>query len=305
MSAWPAPPVLFSPSPYPLAQSLTDKLDCEFGRIEMRQFPDGESYLKITSPVRGRVCLVAVDLSYPNEKFLPLLFLTETLRELGALSVGLVAPYLCYMRQDKRFSEGEAVTSRLFAKALSQHIDWIVTVDPHLHRFSTLDQIYRVPNRVVQGASALAEWLGLRKELLLVGPDAESAQWVAGVAASCGHPFVIGNMQRYGDRDVSVSLPDLNPYRGKEIVIIDDIISSGEAILRCIAAIRAQGIDNIHCAAVHGIFADGADVTLMEAGLVSLTTSNSIPHETNKFDICSILEPAILVCLQQTVRAHV
>ena len=93
MSAWPAPPVLFSPSPYPLAQSLTEEMDCEFGSLETRQFPDRETYLKIHTSVRGRICIVAIDMSHPNAKYLPLLFLTETLRELGATSVGLVSPY--------------------------------------------------------------------------------------------------------------------------------------------------------------------------------------------------------------------
>lgn len=304
MSAWPAPPVLFSLSPYPLAQSITDEMDCEFGSFEARQFADGETYLRVHSAVRGRVCIVAIDLSHPNDKYLPLLFLTETLRELGAASVGLVAPYLCYMRQDKRFSEGEAVTSRLFAKTLSQHIDWIVTVEPHLHRWSALDQIYRVPSRVVQGASALADWLRLREHVLLVGLGSESEHWVAGVASNCGHPFVIGNKQRFGEEGDKMILPDLSQYHDREFVIIDHSISSGRKILGCIAAIRAQGIDNIHCVAVHGIFSDGADVALKDAGLVSLTTSNSIPHDTNKIDIGALLVPAILVCLQHTVRAQ-
>src|SRR3546814_1718571 len=73
-------------------------------------------------------------LDHPYAKVLPLLFAADTARDLGARRIVLVAPYLAYMRQDIRFHAGEAVTSRTFAAILSRHLDWLVTVDPHLHR---------------------------------------------------------------------------------------------------------------------------------------------------------------------------
>jgi ribose-phosphate pyrophosphokinase len=279
-------------------------MQCDHGSIELRDFPDGESYVKIDTPVRGRNCLVVIDLSFPNKKYLPLLFVLETLRELGAMSIGLVAPYLCYMRQDKRFENGEAVTSRLFAQSLSRHIDWLVTVDPHLHRYSSLDQVYRVPSRVVQAAPAISDWLSQRSHLLLVGPDSESEQWVSAVAAQSGHPYVIGEKHRYGDRDVQLLLPDVSKHSSREVVVIDDIISTGTTILQCISCLRKQGVDNIHCAAVHAILPDSVIIELTNAGLRSLNTSNTIPHETNTIDMGPPLVEAILVCLQQSIRAH-
>lgn len=286
--------VLFTLAAHPLHQTLTGLLDAEPGVTEARHFPDGESYLCVHTPVAGRACIVLADLSHPNDKYLPLIFLLETLRELGAATVGLVAPYLSYMRQDRRFVEGEAVTSRIFASDLSRHIDWLVTVDPHLHRYHSLDAIYSVPSRVVQGAPALAEWLKSRENLLLVGPDAESEQWVSGIAQYSGHPFVIGNKLRRGDRDVQVQLPALHTWRTRTAVIIDDVISSGQTILQCIHAIRSRGIQRIHCVAVHGIFADGADYELLAAGLDSLATTNTIVHDSNAIDIAPfLLEPTV------------
>ncbi|WP_164119514.1 ribose-phosphate pyrophosphokinase-like domain-containing protein, partial [Stenotrophomonas maltophilia] len=84
-------------------------------------------------------------LAQPNEKILPLIFAAATARELGAARVGLVAPYLAYMRQDRRFNPGEAVTSRQMAHLVSGAFDWMVTVDPHLHRYSDLSEIYSIP----------------------------------------------------------------------------------------------------------------------------------------------------------------
>lgn len=290
-------PIIFSLQDHPLVTSLFVALDAEIGAIATREFPDGESYLRVVSQVKNRRCVVICDLSHPNQKYLPLIFLLETMRELGAASVGLIAPYLSYMRQDRRFVEGEAITSKIFAADISRHIDWLVTVDPHLHRYHSLDEIYSVPSRVVQGAPALAEWLKTRTNLLLVGPDAESEQWVSGIAGYSGHPFVIGAKQRLGDRRVEVTLPDISEYSSHTAVIIDDVISSGQTILQCIETLKKAGIHSIQCVAVHGIFADGVDADLMSAGLESLVTSNTIGHRSNAIDIAPLLIDPINSCL--------
>lgn len=285
-------PIIFALSDHPLYLPLLEKLKGIKGEYETRRFPDGESYLRITTNVSSAHCCILVDSAHPNEKYLPLVFMLETLRELGAASIGLIAPYLSYMRQDRRFVEGEAVTSRIFAKELSQHIDWLVTVDPHLHRYHSLDEIYSVPCAVVQGAPALATWLKNEKNVFLVGPDSESEQWVSKISDYCGHPFVIGSKVRHGDRHVEVTLPDLNAFKNRTPIIIDDVISSGQTILQCIKALQIHEFKNIKCAAVHGIFSDNADSVLMAAGLSGLITTNTISHSSNAVDISDlIIEP--------------
>ena len=291
--------LIFALEPHPLAASLAEQLAFEQGKTSHRLFPDGEFYLRIETAVKDKHCIVLADLSHPNSKYLPLIFLIETLRELGAASVGLVAPYLSYMRQDKRFAEGEAISSRIFARQLSSQIDWLVTVDPHLHRYRSLDEIYSIPSRLVAGAPLLADWLKGQVNLLLVGPDAESEQWVSQIAAESGHPFVIGSKQRLGDRDVCVSLPDLSSYKQHAAVIIDDVIASGQTILKCMAALQTQGIERIKCAGVHGIFSDGADAQLLAAGLDELATTNTIVHPSNTMDITGLLIAPIRECLQE------
>lgn len=284
-------PIVFALEPeMPLHGRLCDALEAEAGHIEQRLFPDGESYLRILSPVEGRNCVILANLVEPNSKFLPLVFLANTLRELGANGVGLVAPYLSYMRQDVRFHPGEAVTSRVFAGLLSQQVDWLVTIDPHLHRYHSLDEIYSIPSTMVQGSPALAQWFKNQQEpLLLVGPDSESEQWVSAIAEPIEQPFVVGRKERRGDRDVVVTLPDLSAYRGRTAVIVDDVISSGHTVLKALAALQAGGIEKVDCAAVHGIFADGIDEMLTQKGIRRLITTNSIPHPSNAVDVSSLL----------------
>jgi len=291
-------PIIFALEPHNLLESLCNKLSAIAGHTDTRNFPDGESYLRIETPVANRHCIILADLSRPDCKFLPLAFLAATLRELGALSVGLIAPYLSYMRQDRRFIDGEAVTSRIFAKQLSQQVDWLVTVDPHLHRYHSLDEIYTIPCRVVQGAPVLADWLKGQKKVLLVGPDAESEQWVSQIAGHSSHHFIIGEKQRYGDQDVVVTLPDLARFQDYTAIIIDDVISSGQTILKCIEALKKQGVDSIQCAAVHGIFANDIDQVLLRSGLSQLVTTNTIPHNSNRVEISDLLIAPVHECLQ-------
>lgn len=286
-------PLLFHPAPHPLKEPLCEALPATAGELSVRRFPDGESHLRIDTPVGGRRCIVLADLSRPDPKYLPLIFLAATLRELGAVSVGLLAPYLCYMRQDRRFVEGEALTSRLFAAELSRHFDWLVTVDPHLHRYHALEEIYSIPARVVQGAPAVVDWLKGRANLFLVGPDAESEQWVSRIADASGHPWIVGSKERRGDRDVSVTLPPLGELGGRDAVIIDDVVSSGHTVLECLKALRARDVANVDCACVHGIFADGIDAMLRREGLRRLASTNTIPHASNGMDVSSLLLPAL------------
>ena len=227
----------------PLFAPLLQQLGAEAGVLNLRRFPDGESYLRVDSDVKNRACIILVNFSAPDDKFLQLCFLAATLKEMGASSVGLVAPYLCYMRQDVRFADGEAITSRVFAQLISQQLDWLVTVDPHLHRYHNLEEIYSIPAIAVKGAPVLAHWLAQQNEkLLLVGPDSESEQWVKAIAEEINQPFVVGTKERRGDRDVTVTLPDLAAYKNHTAVIIDDVIASGHTILRALLALWAGAV---------------------------------------------------------------
>lgn len=289
------PPVLFSlPADMPLSEPLCAALGAEQGAYAIRHFPDGETYLRVEGELAHRRCVILADLARPDDKFLPVSFLISTLRELGARSVGLVVPYLPYMRQDRRFAPGEALTSRMFARLLSRELDWLVTVDPHLHRYHSLNEVYDIPATAVQGAPVLADWLGGQAEpLLLVGPDSESEQWVSAIAEKIGQPFVVGSKERRGDRDVTVTLPDLSAHEGRTAVVVDDVVSSGHTLLDAVHALQQRGFDTIDCATVHGIFAGGADQRLRDAGVRRLITANTIPHASNRVDLSGVLARAV------------
>ena len=121
-----------------MSQNLSTLMNADFVEYEHRIFPDGESYFNIQSGVENKTVVILTSLLAPNNKILDLVFIAKTLRELGANDIGIVSPYLGYMRQDKKFKAGEALTSKIFAELLSAHFNWLITVDPHLHRYKAL-----------------------------------------------------------------------------------------------------------------------------------------------------------------------
>ncbi len=277
----------------PLSAKLADELHCELGQLETRQFPDGEAYLKFVSNPEARSVVIVCTLAHPNEKFLPLVLAAAAARELGASNVGLVAPYLAYMRQDRRFNPGEAVTSRQVAQLISEAFDWMVTVDPHLHRYSALGEIYSIPTRVVHAAPLVSRWIKTNvANPLIVGPDSESEQWVAAVASDADAPYCVLEKVRHGDRDVQITFKDMDRWRGRTAVLVDDIISSGRTMIEAVRLLTSSGWAPPVCIAVHGLFADNSDVLLAKAGARVVTTS-SVPHATNEIDIAELLAGAI------------
>ena len=266
----------------------------ERGRFTLRRFPDGESYVRVETSVRGRKVALVSTLDRPDDKLLSLLFLAATARDLGATSVGLVAPYLAYMRQDRRFNAGEGVTSAYFASLLSRSFDWLVTVDPHLHRRGSLGEIYSIPTEVVHAAPKVAAWIRASvRRPLLVGPDSESAQWVAAVAELAGAPSIVLEKVRRGDRDVSVEVPDVERWRDHTPVLIDDIISTARTMIETVRHLGNAGLVAPVCVGVHAVFAAGAYDELRAAGAATVVTCNSIPHVSNAIDLSGDLARAV------------
>ncbi|MGG7034800.1 MAG: ribose-phosphate diphosphokinase [Flavobacterium sp.] len=266
-----------------LATSLSKKCNAELGNVVIRQFPDGETYVKILSEVKEKQVFLVCTLHNPDSKILPLYYLAQTIKELGAANICLIAPYLSYMRQDKHFSQGECVTAICFAKFLSSFLDEIITIDPHLHRIKSLSEIYNIKTYCLSSSFLISKWIVENiKNPILIGPDSESKQWVSHVASLENIPFLILEKTRKGDNDVIVSVPQVDKYEGFTPVLIDDIISSGRTMIETIKHLKSTKMNQPVCIAIHGIFANNSYADLLLAGAFEVITTNTIEHETNQ-----------------------
>lgn len=273
-----------------LACSLAGRIGCKYGAAFVHEFPDGEICVRIDPALAGGTVLVVASLNTPNRRIVSLLFLSRVLRDYGAERVLLAAPYLAYMRQDKRFQEGEGVSAGYFADLVSAHFDGLITVDAHLHRIRNLDEVYRIPALNVHAAPAVAEWIKRNVDRpLLIGPDSESEQWVADVAGFSDLPWLVLEKTRRGDADVEVSMPDVEPWREHTPVLVDDIISTGRSMAATIEHLRRAGMKAPVCVGVHGIFAGDAEGQLRRAGADRIVTTSTVEHETNEIDISAVL----------------
>lgn len=285
--------VLPMPGNARFAANLARELGADIGALEARQFPDGEHYVRLASDVAGREVLIVCTLVRIDALLLPLVFAADTARELGATKVTLVAPYLGYMRQDKRFQPGEAVSLRSFARLLSSTFDGLLTADPHLHRLASLDEAYSIPTQVLHAAPLLSAWIREAvANALVIGPDAESEQWAAEVARGAGAPHVVLTKTRLGDRSVQITFPDLCPYKGRQPVLIDDIASSGRTLIAAAEQLRAHGFRAPRCAVVHAVFGGDAFEALGQVA-AEIVSTDSIPHPSNRLLLAPLFAAAL------------
>lgn len=289
-----SPLIVVLPGNETLGREISDALSAELATPTVRRFPDEETYIRLDASCEARDVVLVATLDRPDSKFLSVRFLADLVRELGALRCLLVAPYLSYMRQDTRFNPGEAVTSHSFAKLVSSTVDALVTVDPHLHRYESLADLYTIPTRIVHAAPLLADWI--RREVespVLVGPDAESEQWVADVAERSAAPYVILEKTRRGDREVEVSVPDVERWRTRQPVLVDDIISTARTMTETVHHLSNARLAAAVCVGVHAVFAGDAYATLRLAGTDRIVTTDTIRHASNGIGVGGALVTAL------------
>ena len=276
-----------------LATALAAELGWALAIIERHTFPDGETRLRLPHTLPAQTVLLR-GLQQPNTKLAELMLAAAGARELGVASLTLVSPYLAYMRQDIAFKPGEVVSQRHLGRMLAAWFDAVVTVDPHLHRVTTMDEV--VPGRrgvALSAATLLGEFIARRVPgALLLGPDEEAGQWVRVAAASAGLEHAVCHKQRHGDRDVDVALPSVS-VKGRAVVLLDDMASTGRTLVAAARGALAGGAASVDVAVTHGLFVGDAIAQIHDAGVREVWSTDCVPHASNAVSVVALLASAL------------
>lgn len=274
--------------------------------IKVHRFPDGESLLTLPTELSAHV-IVFRSLDRPNDKLLEVLLVAKGLRERSIEKLTLVAPYLCYMRQDKAFHPGEIVSQRAVGQLLADHFDAVLTVDSHLHRVNSLQQA--IPAKVAINLLATQPLaVFLRQQFdnpVLLGPDSESRQWVAAIASalySKGAEYCVASKQRHDDARVEITLPEFD-FSGRHVVLVDDVVSTGHTLEQTARAVARHAPASLSVLVTHALFAGDALKQLYASGVDNIWSSDSITHPTNHIALDTVLKKGLDSCFATLVKS--
>lgn len=276
------------------ARRLATALDSPWRQINVRRFPDEESLVRIV-PQKG-TAVVYCPLDHPNGRLVDLLLAASALRDAGAQPVVLVAPYLCYMRQDIAFRPGEAVSQKVVARLLSGAFDRIVTVDPHLHRTHDLNDVFSIPVMQLSAAPLLGAAIASDnpgEEPVLVGPDEESRPWVEAAARITACSSLVGRKVRRADRAVEIEIESLDIVRGRTVMLIDDMVSTGSTIRKATRLLLDAGATRADLYVTHMLSSIEDTAALYDAGTTRIVSTDSVRHPTNVVQLAPLLAGAL------------
>lgn len=274
-----------------IAKKVAQQLKATFSPLTISQFPDGDIYLKFNTPLKGKKVVIVNSLQpHADMSLFDVIWTAETAKDLGAKKVILVAPYLAYMRQDKRFHPGEAISSRIMAKHLNSCIDKIITIDPHLHRYKSLKDIFTVQSVSLTANQIIGQYIKKKiKNPVIIGPDWESYQWAEAIAKEVGCENTVLEKTRFSSRHVTSKMTKEVAITGKNVLIVDDIISTGHTMIEAAKKAKAAKAKSIIGIGVHGLFVENGLSKMKKAGFNQIITTNCIEHATNKIDITLLL----------------
>jgi len=285
--------VIGGPTSEPLAVKVANELGLVAGKLEVRRFPDGEKYLRVLMDVQGQDIAVIQSIHHtPDELLFEYLLLADTLKDLGARRVITFIPYFAYARQDERFKPGEALSFKTVSKLIeSVGTDEVYTIDMHQHRVVKSSEVFRIPSHNLSAMPLLADHikkLGKLQNPLIIGPDAESEQWAKLAAERLRTDYDVFLKTRLGDANVEVRPRKANAS-GRDVLIVDDIISTGGTIVEAVRVLQGQGAKRIQVACTHPILAPGALEKIRDTGVEDVIGTDTVPSPISVVTVAPVI----------------
>ena len=284
--------------PGPASQSLGNKiaenLNARIVPVSLKAFPDGEYSLRFEGDVAGEEVAVVQTTGPPQDtNLLQLLLMLDAVKELGAKKVTAVVPYLAFARQDKRFLGGEAVSAETVVKLIEVcGVYSFVTVN--IHSKNTLKK-FNIPTVNLSAITLMAKHFngqGLDGAFSL-SPDkgaiglAEEADRVLG--GGCG--WLKKERDRYTG-EIQVEEKSLN-VTGRDVIVVDDIISTGGTIARAIKMLKSQGARRVYAACVHPLLIGEAKTKILESGAEEIVGTDSLASTVRTVSLAPLIAEAL------------
>jgi ribose-phosphate pyrophosphokinase len=275
-----------------VAGNLANKIQQPLLQATYKRFPDDEFYVRVLDDISGEDVMI-VQTAYPDQKIVELLLMQDAVHDAGAKKITVVLPYFGYSRQDKKFEEGEAISSRAVAQHISMHADCVITVDPHKQHIL---KFFTVPAYSCSAVSTIAQHLKEKNIDFVLAPDkgAKDRAREAATLIDCEYDYL--EKTRIDGTTVKVTPKKLDA-RGKHVAIIDDIISTGGTMANSIKELKKQGAKTVSVACTHGLFIGGAKEKLLSADCDEIISTDTIETEFSKVSAAGCIAEVLLKTL--------
>ena len=276
-----------------LAARVARELGAKSGKIETKRFPDGEKYLRVLEEVKGEEIAVIQSINRtPDELLFEYLLLVDTLKDLGASRIVGFIPYFAYARQDERFNPGEALSFKTVSKLIQTvGTDAIYTIDMHQHRVLKSSDVFKIPSHNLSAMPYLADYvekMGNLQKPLVIGPDAEAEQWAKLAADRLHTDHDVFEKKRLGSENVQIRPRKANA-KDRDVLIVDDIISTGGTIVEALKILFSQGARKIDVACTHPILAGGALARIYETGAGHVIGTDTVPSPISQVSVAPLI----------------
>jgi ribose-phosphate pyrophosphokinase len=260
------------------------------GEAKNERFPDGEVYLRLVTPVKGEECVI-VQSTLGNDNLVELLLFLDMLRDQGASSVHAVVPYFGYARQDKSFNSGEALSAKTNLKMLLSLSDSVTTINCH---FLDREGVFKYNGLEIKNLDAfplLAKYFKEHlKHPMLIAPDKGSLEYARNAAGLIGCEFDFLQKKRLSGEKVEIQTKDLD-VKGKDTLILDDMVSTGGTIIEAAKLLRSQGASSVNAGCVHGVFSQGTQK--VASAVDRLVCTDTIERDISKVSVAELIRKSL------------
>ncbi|MFA4991167.1 MAG: ribose-phosphate pyrophosphokinase [Candidatus Omnitrophota bacterium] len=279
-----------------LAKEICQYLDMSLGGVVVDTFSEGEIRVKIDENVRGKDVFIVQPTCPPvNNNLMELLILMDALRRASAKRITAVLPYFGYARQDRKDQPRVPITAKLVANLLTTAgASRILTVDLHAGQ---IQGFFDIPMDHLYAVNVFVSYFSKMKikDLVVVSPDVGGIKMARGYAKRFEVPLAIVDKRRISGEDIEV-MNILGDIKGKNVIIVDDLIATGSSLVEAAAALKKSGAKDIYAAITHPVLSGPAVKNIAGSSIKKLFVTNTIPVEgAKKHDKIKVLSIAPLL----------